>query len=182
MRCAEASARRDLVLDLVAEVVAVDDADAAGVDHLDPALAGGGRQARRSATRSRVTPAVGSTIEMRLPHRRLSSVDLPTFGRPTMATRKGVARASPPHPYRPAPGELPIRCSREPQGAVELRQDAHVEAALARRFGDLGDELDVGRRDARDRRSGLDDDQELGGQALHVVEQRRKGLGRRRRR
>ena len=41
-----------------------------------------------TAMRSRVTPAVGSTIETRLPTMRLSSVDLPTFGRPTMATRR----------------------------------------------------------------------------------------------
>src|SRR5580765_3871589 len=39
------------------------------------------------ATRSRVTPAVGSTIETRLPHMRFARVDLPTFGRPMIATR-----------------------------------------------------------------------------------------------
>jgi hypothetical protein len=46
--------------------------------------------ARRNAgtvTRSRVTPAVGSTIETRLPHMRFASVDLPTFGRPMIAIR-----------------------------------------------------------------------------------------------
>ena len=36
--------------------------------------------------RSRVTPGVGSTIAWRVPTRRLKSVDLPTLGRPTMAT------------------------------------------------------------------------------------------------
>jgi hypothetical protein len=37
----KADGGRDLALDLLAEVVAVDDADAAGVDDLDPALACG---------------------------------------------------------------------------------------------------------------------------------------------
>src|SRR3954452_24709691 len=37
-------------------------------------------------TRSRVTPAVGSTMLMRLPASQLNSDDLPTFGRPTIAT------------------------------------------------------------------------------------------------
>src|SRR5208282_1072521 len=37
-------------------------------------------------TRSRVTPAVGSTIAMRRPASQLNNDDLPTFGRPTIAT------------------------------------------------------------------------------------------------
>ena len=37
-------------------------------------------------TRSRVTPAVGSTMAMRRPASQLNSDDLPTLGRPTMAT------------------------------------------------------------------------------------------------
>lgn len=36
-------------------------------------------------TLSRVVPGVSETIAMRLPARRLNKVDLPTFGRPTMA-------------------------------------------------------------------------------------------------
>src|SRR5215813_6062351 len=45
--------------------------------------------------RSRVTPGRSSTRARRLPTRRLNSVDLPTFGRPTMATVKDmVARPS----------------------------------------------------------------------------------------
>src|SRR3989304_8925504 len=36
--------------------------------------------------RSRVVPAVSSTIAKRSPAKRLKSVDLPTFGRPTKAT------------------------------------------------------------------------------------------------
>src|SRR3982751_6400695 len=38
------------------------------------------------ARRSRVTPAVGSTMAMRRPARRLRREDLPTLGRPMMAT------------------------------------------------------------------------------------------------
>ena len=38
-------------------------------------------------SRSRVTPGVSSTMESRRPARRLKSMDLPTFGLPTMATR-----------------------------------------------------------------------------------------------
>ncbi len=42
----------------------------------------------RPSRRSRVTPGRSSTSARRLPTRRLNSVDLPTFGRPTMATVK----------------------------------------------------------------------------------------------
>ena len=43
--------------------------------------------------RSRVTPGRSSTSATRLPTRRLNSVDLPTLGRPTMATvGRGMAR------------------------------------------------------------------------------------------
>src|SRR6188474_943049 len=38
------------------------------------------------STRSRVTPAVGSTMLIRRPASQLKSDDLPTFGRPTIAT------------------------------------------------------------------------------------------------
>ena len=37
-------------------------------------------------TRSRVTPAVGSTMASRLPASQLKMLDLPTLGRPTMTT------------------------------------------------------------------------------------------------
>src|SRR5258706_15888886 len=37
-------------------------------------------------TRSRVTPAVGSTMAMRRPASQLKTEDFPTLGRPTMAT------------------------------------------------------------------------------------------------
>src|SRR5437588_13406 len=39
-----------------------------------------------SSTASRVVPAIGETIERSLPVRALSRVDLPTFGRPIIAT------------------------------------------------------------------------------------------------
>src|SRR5262245_41546193 len=41
---------------------------------------------RTVVTRSRVTPAVGSTMLIRRPASQLNSDDLPTFGRPTIAT------------------------------------------------------------------------------------------------
>ena len=58
--------------------------------------------------RSRVTPGWSSTSASRRPTRRLKSVDLPTFGRPTMATVKDMARrlpgsAPPPRPGAPSP-------------------------------------------------------------------------------
>src|SRR5262245_60270813 len=53
---------------------------------------------RKCVTRSRVTPAWSSTIEIRRPQSQFSRLDLPTFGRPTMTTcgmamtrRKGQA-------------------------------------------------------------------------------------------
>jgi hypothetical protein len=39
-----------------------------------------------SSFRSRVTPGVSWTTAARVPVRRLTSVDLPTFGKPTTAT------------------------------------------------------------------------------------------------
>jgi hypothetical protein len=43
---------------------------------------------------SRVVPAVDVTIERRLPVKRLNSVDLPTFGRPTNTTCLRFPRAT----------------------------------------------------------------------------------------
>src|SRR5262249_56000677 len=40
----------------------------------------------RATRRSRVTPGASSTIARRAPTMRLNSADLPTFGRPTIAT------------------------------------------------------------------------------------------------
>src|ERR1022692_476500 len=44
--------------------------------------------------RSRVTPGVGSTMEMRRPASQLNSDDLPTLGRPTIATWGTATRIS----------------------------------------------------------------------------------------
>src|SRR4051794_38743670 len=46
-------------------------------------------------TRSRVTPAVGSTMLIRLPTSQLNNDDLPTFGRPTIATTGNAIKTSP---------------------------------------------------------------------------------------
>ena len=79
------------LLDLGGEVVDVLDAHAAGVDELEIAAR---RPGDEWMTRSRVTPAVGSTMAMRLPASQLNSDDLPTLGRPTMATT-GTAMTTP---------------------------------------------------------------------------------------
>jgi hypothetical protein len=56
--------------------------EARGVDHGEREIA----EARTASRRSRVTPgAIVDQHARRLPTRRLNSVDLPTFGRPTMA-------------------------------------------------------------------------------------------------
>src|SRR5882757_284270 len=52
-------------------------------------------------TRSRVTPAVGSTMLIRRPASQLNSDDLPTFGRPTMATTGSGIR------FGPSPERVP---------------------------------------------------------------------------
>ena len=73
----------DLLLDVVRQVGAVDDPDSARVDEIErAAFVLHDRRPRGRASR----PAVGSTIEIREPHSALSSEDLPTFGRPTIAT------------------------------------------------------------------------------------------------
>ena len=45
------------------------------------------RHSHSAYSRSRVTPGVSSTMESRRPTNLLNSMDLPTLGRPTMATR-----------------------------------------------------------------------------------------------
>ena len=50
----------------------------------------GGRYAAQPSRRSRVTPGVGATSAARRPTSRLKRVDLPTLGRPTMATVKAT--------------------------------------------------------------------------------------------
>ena len=75
--------------------------------------------------RSRVTPGRSSTSARRLPTRRLNSVDLPTFGRPTMATVKLM-------------GLAPARCEDErsmprPRPQTQISATADRATALRRR-------------------------------------------------
>ena len=51
-------------------------------------------QSQRSSLRSRVTPAVSCTTAARLCVSRLTSVDFPTFGKPTIATVPALLTAS----------------------------------------------------------------------------------------
>ena len=98
--------------------------------------------------RSRVTPGRSSTSASFLPTRRLNSVDLPTLGRPTIATvgrrdisarpsRKRRVASSSPRPSRDAGRRSPIRG--DPSLVVER---------VERRVGDD--------RRQRERRLGLD--------------------------
>ena len=72
----------NLLLDIRGEVIHIDDPHAAGVHQFEVPSAG----FDGVETRSRVTPAVGSTMLIRRPASQLNSDDLPTFGRPTIAT------------------------------------------------------------------------------------------------
>ena len=65
------------------EVVDILDADAAGVDELEVAVAEPDRAVTSAIARD---AGVGSTMAMRRPASQLNSDDLPTLGRPTMAT------------------------------------------------------------------------------------------------
>ena len=79
--------RVDLALDILAQVIAVDDSDAAGIEKLDePGIRRRHRSGRSEPTRSRVTPAIGSTMAIRRPASQLKTDDLPTLGRPTITT------------------------------------------------------------------------------------------------
>ena len=62
---------------------------AAGVDEGEAAV-----ESTRpcTSTRSRVTPGVSSTTASRRPRMRLTSADLPTFGRPTIASTGSAGR------------------------------------------------------------------------------------------
>jgi hypothetical protein len=48
-------------------------------------VSSGASSSMSAVTRSRVTPGTGATIETRCRAKRLSRLDLPTLGRPTMA-------------------------------------------------------------------------------------------------
>ena len=75
--------------------------DAAGVDQSKPTPF----HSHSSALRSRVTPASAWTTASRPPARRLTSVDLPTLGKPTTAIR-GQPRGAHRRPEPPLAGEL----------------------------------------------------------------------------
>ena len=79
-----------------------------------------------SSTASRVVPAIGETIARSLPVSVLSSVDLPTFGRPMIATL--MPAASPRGAFR----------VREFGGHV-VQQRVHPDAVLGRYGEDVGD-------------------------------------------
>ena len=76
-------------------------------------------------TRSRVTPGVSSTMAMRLPAIWLKKVDLPTFGRPTIATN-GLAICPPPQ----SPGAVPPRSG--PPGSPACRGRGRLAPASYR--------------------------------------------------
>ncbi len=69
--------------------------DAAGIDHIELAAAPLALGIEPVA----VTPGVSSTMLSLRPTRRLKSIDLPTFGRPTIATR-GLDIQFPPNNYQ----------------------------------------------------------------------------------
>src|SRR5262249_30721435 len=105
--------------------------------------------------RSRVTPGVSRTIALRLPIRRLKRVDLPTFGRPTIATtgsRTGVApsrrrgRAAEQAVDESARGRLDTD-DRHPEVPREVRRGRVVEEdALRLRERDAGNQHHVAQR------------------------------------
>src|SRR5262245_32791456 len=79
--------------------------------------------------RSRVTPGRSSTKASRLPTSRLNRVDLPTLGRPRMATVKLIGRA--PAGWRSSP--LHAAARRQEQPGVQ----AEVQSAQRRRIRPL---------------------------------------------
>ena len=100
--------------------------DAAGVDD-------GERRSRPSlqsaAMRSRVTPGMSWTIEMRRPARRLKSADLPTLGRPTMATVRGMGGRLRANGRRAK--EICARCAQPFDSLLRFAVAASVELADA---------------------------------------------------
>jgi hypothetical protein len=76
---------------MIAEPVGIDDTVAARIDQLEELVAPADERylsprLMNVLTRSRVTPAVGSTMLIISPARALSRLLLPTFGRPIIAT------------------------------------------------------------------------------------------------
>src|SRR3546814_4359493 len=84
--------------------------------------------------RSRVTPGVSSTSASFLPTSLLNSVDLPTFGRPTIATVKLMRLFLQPFPLRDL-GRL--------AGCGDIvEHDLRAAGDIARRHRVIGDSLD----------------------------------------
>ena len=73
-----------------------------------------------SSTESRVVPAMGETMARSSPVSALSSVDLPTLGRPMMATLMPAGRRASP---------APAFAAREAGGHV-VEQRVHADAVL----------------------------------------------------
>src|SRR5437870_12462642 len=79
--------------------------------------------------RSRVTPGVSRTSAFRLPISRLKSVDLPTLGRPTMATT-GIRTARSRAPRGPPAGPQRVE-----QAAGRRLRRLHRHAQMTRQIG-----------------------------------------------
>ena len=81
----------DLPLNQIGEIVAIFIADSAGIEEFEETffyLNGRGNAIARDA-------GVGSTMAMRRPARQLNNDDLPTLGRPTIATTGSATAQSP---------------------------------------------------------------------------------------
>src|SRR5437868_13745718 len=82
-----------------------------------------------ASRRSRVTPGVSSTSAILRPTRRLNSVDLPTLGRPTMATSALIFDLAAPCQGADAGEAAEADAGAEP--AVDAAWDASVMDAVA---------------------------------------------------
>ena len=92
------------------------------------------------STASRVTPGVGSVMASWRPMSALNSEDLPTLGRPRMATRAETRRRRDGRCARKALGQRPRRDASAAQGAILPSGVRHVDfpRARGRQLRDLG--------------------------------------------
>src|SRR4051794_5965585 len=81
--------------------------------------------------RSRVTPGRSSTKASRLPTSRLNRVDLPTFGRPTMATVKVMAGSAGSAPAGSRSSPLHAAARRQTQSAMQSAQRRRLRPLYA---------------------------------------------------
>src|SRR5438270_6511927 len=93
------------------------------------------RQSASTVLRSRVTPGCSSTIASRRPRMRLTSVDLPTLGRPTTATTGAISAPEGP-PQRHAVGGHDLDRAGQLLGAGAVEEHAAGQA-------DVGQEIAV---------------------------------------